>query len=75
MPSKRHPLPQRFSVALSDKAYQRLRALNETYGYGNNYLLTIILENFDVITDSDAVEEVFDDFRAEFGAPSIGNMK
>lgn len=69
---KRYPLPKRFSAALSEKAYDNLRALNAKYHYGNNYLLTILLENLDSITDADAVEKVFAEFAAEYGAPSGG---
>ena len=56
MAAKRFPLPKRFNAALSEKAYEQLRALNAKYYYGNNYLLTIILENFDAIADAEAVE-------------------
>ena len=74
MAAKRFPLPKRFNAALSEKAYEQLRALNDKYHYGNNYLLTIILENFDAITEADAVEQVFADFQAEYGAPASGGM-
>ena len=67
---KRYPLPKRFSAALSEKAYDNLRALNDKYHYGNNYLLTILLENLDTITDGDALEKAFADFKSEYGAPS-----
>ncbi len=60
---------------MSEKAYAQLRALNEKYHYGNNYLLTIILENFEEITSEDAVEKAFADFAAEYGAPAPGAMK
>ena len=69
MPAKRYPLPKRFNAAMSEKAYARLRELNERYHYGNNYLLTILLENFDTIADPSAVDKVFADFAAEYGAP------
>ena len=75
MPAKRYPLPKRFNVALSDDAYAGLRKLNRRYHYGNNYLLTILLENFESIADPDAVDRVFADFAAEFGSPSPGGMK
>ena len=74
MAAKRFPLPKRFNAALSEKAYEQLRALNAKYYYGNNYLLTIILENFDAIADAEAVERVFGDFKAEYGAPAPGGM-
>ena len=66
---KRYPLPKRFSAALSETAYDNLRALNDRYHYGNNYLLTILLENIDTIADGDALEKAFADFKAEYGAP------
>ena len=75
MAAKRYPLPKRFNAALSEKAYHRLRALNEQYHYGNNYLLTILLENFDEITKDRAVKKAFADFAAEYGAPAGGGMK
>ena len=75
MPAKRFPLPKRFNAAMSEDAYRQLRALNEKYGYGNNYLLTIVLENFERITDGEAVERVFAEFAQEYGAPATGQMK
>ena len=75
MSAKRFPLPKRFSVALSDKAYKKLRALNKKHGYGNNYLLTILLENLEGITNERAVEKVFEKFKSEYGAPASGAMK
>ena len=74
MTPKRYPLPKRFNAALSEKAYAQLRALNEQYHYGNNYLLTIILENFESITDPAAVGRAFSAFADEFGAPAPGGM-
>ena len=75
MAAKRFPLPKRFNAALSEKAYANLRALNERYHYGNNYLLTVLLENLDSIADADAVDEVFKAFSEEYGAPARGGMK
>ena len=75
MPGKRLPLPKRFNVALSEQAYENLRALNEKHHYGNNYLLTILLENLDKITKSDALDRIFADFKSEYGAPAAGRMK
>lgn len=75
MTDKKYPLSKRFSVAISEKAYQNLRELNEKYHYGNNYLLTILLEHLDKITNKEAVEKIFTDFKEEYGAPSNGRMK
>jgi hypothetical protein len=74
MAAKRFPLPKRFNVALSEKAYANLRALNARYHYGNNYLLTILLENIEEIADDSVVEKIFADFRAQYGAPPPGRM-
>lgn len=75
MPAKRYPLPKRFNLALSERAYANLRALNERYHYGNNYLLTILLENLDSVVDGEALERAFADFAAEYGVPAPGGMK
>lgn len=74
MATKRYPLPKRFSAAVSEKAYAKLRDLNAKYHYGNNYLLTVLLENLDSITNSEALEKAFADFKQEYGAPT-GNKK
>ena len=71
---KRLPLPKRFNAAMTEAAYEKLRALNAQYGYGNNYLLTFILENFDTIIDAPAFEKVMSEIIAEYGAPSPGGM-
>ena len=75
MAAKRFPLPKRFNVALSEKAYANLRALNDKYHYGNNYLLTVILESLDTMVDADAVDQAFAAFKEEYGAPAPGKMK
>lgn len=69
---KRYPLPKRFSAALSERAYHRLRALNAEHGYGNNYLLTVLLENLDEIVDPAALARAFEAFAAEYGSPKSG---
>lgn len=70
MAVKRYPLPKRFNAALSEPAYARLRELNSKYQFGNNYLLTILLENLDSICDSEALDRAFAEFAREFGAPA-----
>ena len=75
MAAKRYPLPKRFNGALSEPAYANLRQLNERFHYGNNYLLTILLENLDRIADDDELAAVFAEFEAEYGAPAPGGMK
>lgn len=66
---KRLPLPKRFSAALTEDAYARLRALNARYGLGNNYLLVVLLERLDEIADEGRLDAAFQDFIAEYGAP------
>ncbi len=75
MSTKQYPLPKRFNVALSDKAYATLRALNKRHGYGNNYLLTILLENLKWVTKQKELERVFKKFKSEYGAPIKGKTK
>lgn len=75
MAQQRYPIPKRFNVALSETAYARLRKLNEQYHFGNNYLLTILLENLDEVVDQNALDKVMNDFAAEYGAPSAKKRK
>lgn len=72
---KRLPLPKRFSAAMTERAYERLRALNETYGLGNNYLLTILLERLDDYSDKHELDRVFQEFIAEYGAPKPNTLR
>lgn len=67
---RRLPLLRRFNAALTDVAYERLRMLNAQYGLGNNYLLTVLLENLDDYADAEALERGFERFVAEYGAPA-----
>jgi len=71
-PRKRYPLPRRFNAALSEQAYANLRGLNAAYGLGNNYLLSVLLENLYEITDPSRIKHAFDLFIAEYGAPTPG---
>ncbi len=73
--AKRFPLPKRFSAATSEKGYQALRELNEQYHFSNNYLLTVLLENLDRYADKQKLDEVFQEFIAEYGQPAAGQMK
>ena len=70
--AKRVPLPKRFSAALTDQAYARLRGLNAAYGLSNNYLLSVLLERLDEIADPDKLDAAYRGFIAEFGAPLPG---
>lgn len=74
MPPKRLPLPKRCSVAMTEDAYSRLRALNSRYGLSNNYLLTVLLSRLDDYADPDRLARVFDDFISEYGAPPPRGM-
>ena len=44
-PRHHKPLQKRFNVAMTEEAYGQLRALAEETGLGNNYVLTVLLEN------------------------------
>lgn len=69
MPAKRLPLPERFRAGLTERAYQRLRALNDQWGLGNNYLLVVLLENLDQFADPEKLDQAFAEFIREYGAP------
>ena len=69
---KRLPLPVRGRMNLTEEAYARLRALNERYGLGNNYLMVVLLERLDDYADPDRLDAVFRDFIEEYGAPGAG---
>lgn len=68
--TKRLPLPVRRSLSLTEDAYAKLRGLNDIYGLSNNYVLTVLLENLDTIADADKLDATFEDFIAEYGAPT-----
>jgi hypothetical protein len=72
---KHLPLNVRRSMNLTETAYERLRALNEEYSLGNNYLLTVLLEHLDEYADADKLAAVFEEFINEYGAPAKGGMK
>lgn len=69
MKRKRLPLPKRFSAALTDDAYKRLRQLNEQWALGNNYLLVVLLENLDRFADPQKLDDAFRAFVDEYSAP------
>ena len=70
MAKKRYPLPKRFNAALSEAAYARLRAINAETGLGNNYCLTVLLENLDEIADADRLAEAYGRFIAAHCGPA-----
>lgn len=70
---KRLPLPKRFSAALTEEAYERLRMLNARYGLSNNYLLTILLERLDEFAEPEKLDAAYQSFIAEYGAPKSGS--
>ncbi|MEM9205906.1 MAG: hypothetical protein AAGA88_06210 [Pseudomonadota bacterium] len=69
--SKRWPLPKRFSISTTDAAYAQLRELSAETGLGNNYLITILLENLDRYADREKLSMVFEDIFSEYGRPEI----
>lgn len=55
---------------MTEAAYARLRGLNADYGLGNNYLLTVLLENLDAYADEAKLNQAFDDFIQEYCPPA-----
>ena len=49
--------------------------MNQKYHFGNNYLLTILLENIETIANPRSLEKVFEDFKTDYGAPGEGTIK
>lgn len=70
MSTKRLALPIRRSMNLTEPAYDRLRALNERYGLGNNYLMSVLLERLDDFANAERLDAAFQDFISEYGAPA-----
>ena len=58
-PAPRHhkPLPKRFAARLSEDAYASLRDMAEASGLGNNYVLTVLLEEAATTIDREAFLE------------------
>ena len=69
---KRYPLPKRFNCALSEAAYKRLREINAKTGLGNNYCLTVLLENLDEVAPPERLDSVYQRFIAEFSGSEEG---
>ena len=57
VPKHHKPLPKRFGVAMTDAAYANLRVLAEETGLGNNYVLTVLLEDMDRTIDRAAFKQ------------------
>ncbi len=55
VPRHHKPLPKRFAARLSEEAYAALRDLAQATGLGNNYVLTVLLEEGATTIDRDAV--------------------
>jgi len=50
-PAHHKPLQKRFGVAMTPEAYANLRELAEESCLGNNYVLTVLLENMETVID------------------------
>ena len=50
-PRHHKPLDKRFNLGLTAEAYANLRVLAEETGLGNNYVLTVLLEDMDRTID------------------------
>ena len=56
-PRHHKPLEKRFNVAMTPEAYANLRVLAEESGLGNNYVLTVLLENMAETIDRPGFEQ------------------
>jgi len=50
-PQHHKPLKKRFGVAMTPEAYGNLRQLADESCLGNNYVLTVLLENMETVID------------------------
>jgi len=60
-PKFRKPLPKRFSVAMTDDAYTKLRSFAGQTSLSNNYVLTTLLEYADELIDPATFQRCVDD--------------
>ena len=63
------PLEKRFSVAMTPEAYANLRVLAEETGLGNNYVLTVLLENMERTLNRDAFTAAVAEMLAKHAKP------
>ena len=56
-PRHHKPLDKRFNVGMTRAAYANLRVLAEETGLGNNYVLTVLLEDMDRTIDRPALRQ------------------
>ncbi len=69
MAKRAYPLPKRFSCALSETAYARLREISAETGLSNNYCLTVLLENLDDIAKSSVLAKTYRGFIRDHCGP------
>lgn len=64
-PPRHHkPLDKRFNLGLTSAAYANLRELADETGLGNNYVLTVLLEDMDRTIDRKAFRQAAADMKA-----------
>lgn len=68
-PAHHKPLEKRFSVAMTPEAYANLRVLADESCLGNNYVLTVLLENMDKVVDRDAFRRAVEAMLAKHRKP------
>lgn len=62
-------LTKRLPIGLTDRAYAALRRLAEDAGIGNNYSLTVLLENADKTIDRQAFRRAVAALKAKHAKP------
>lgn len=63
-PRHHKPLDKRFNVGMTAAAYANLRKLAEESGLGNNYVLTLLLEDMERTIDLDGFRQAARDMIA-----------
>ncbi len=72
IPRHHKPLPKRFAARLSEEAYATLRDMAEATGLGNNYVLTVLLEDAETTIDRDAFLRAADAMKKRHGREPEG---
>jgi len=65
---KRFRLTRRFPAAMTEDGYRRLKRFAEEAGLDEGEALSFLFENFDSVTDSEALEHRLRLFNAELDA-------
>ena len=73
VPRHHKPLDKRFNAGMTSAAYANLRKLAERSCLGNNYVLTVLLEDMERVIDLDAFDDAVREMLARHGKEPKSN--